>query len=138
MERQPERLARQPLRRRQGRAGGPDRFSSAGRQKRSETSDAVWEAFAGFTGFFWSDPPLYTLDREAWSRAFKPRLKGIPSLVQGIVDELLDRVETGSTVDAVSALAFPLPATVVFDLLGVPREDRDMFREVFCGSHRRR
>lgn len=108
----------------------PDRFSSAGRQKRSETSDAVWEAFAGFTGFFWSDPPQYTLDREAWSRAFKPRLKGIPALVQGIVDELLDRVEPGSAVDAVSALAFPLPATVVFDLLGVPREDRDMFREV--------
>jgi cytochrome P450 len=108
----------------------PERFSSAGREKRSETSDAVWEAFAGFTGFFWSDPPEYTLDREAWSRAFKPRLKGIPALVQGIVDELLDGVENGSVVDVVSVLAFPLPATVVFALLGVPREDRDMFRRV--------
>ncbi|MFL5953290.1 MAG: cytochrome P450 [Gaiellaceae bacterium] len=107
-----------------------ERFSSAARVKRSETSDAVWEAFAGFTGFFWSDPPAYTLDREAWSRAFKPRLKGIPALVQGVVDELLDDVETGSVVDVVAALAFPLPATVVFDLLGVPRADRDMFREV--------
>jgi len=108
----------------------PERFSSAGREKRSETSDAVWEAFAGFTGFFWSDPPEYTLDREAWSSAFKPRLKGIPGVVQGIVDELLDGVEHGSVVDVVSALAFPLPATVVFALLGVPREDRDMFRRV--------
>jgi cytochrome P450 len=108
----------------------PERFSSAGREKRSETSDAVWEAFAGFTGFFWSDPPEYTLDREAWSRAFKPRLKGIPALVQGIVDELLDGVEDGSVLDVVSVLAFPLPATVVFALLGVPREDRDMFRRV--------
>jgi cytochrome P450 len=108
----------------------PDRFSSAGRVKRAETPAVVWDAFAGFRGFFWSDPPAYAGYRETWTRAFKPRLKGLAAVVQATVDELLDDVEVASPCDVVSALAFPLPATVIFSMLGVPREDRDMFRRV--------
>jgi cytochrome P450 len=107
-----------------------ERFSSEARVKRSETPDAVWDAFAGFRGFFWSDPPQYTAYRHTWTRAFKPRLKGLAAVVQTTVDELLDDVAGESAVDVVSALAFPLPATVIFSLLGVPREDRDMFRRI--------
>lgn len=107
-----------------------ERFSSEARVKRSETPDAVWDAFAGFRGFFWSDPPQYTAYRHTWTRAFKPRLKGLAAVVQTTVDELLDDVADQSAVDVVSALAFPLPATVIFSLLGVPREDRDMFRRI--------
>ena len=73
----------------------------------------MWDAFAGFRGFFWSDPPQYTAHREIWTKAFKPRLKGLASVVQATVDELLDQVG-GHVLDVVSALAFPLPATVVF------------------------
>jgi cytochrome P450 len=107
-----------------------DRFSSAARVKEAVTPPVVWDAFAGFRGFFWSDPPEYTAHREIWSRAFKPRLKGLAATVQATVDELLDEAAGEPAVDVVSALAFPLPATVVFSLLGVPREDRDMFRRV--------
>jgi cytochrome P450 len=107
-----------------------DRFSSEARVKQAETPPVVWDAFAGFRGFFWSDPPEYGAHRQIWSRAFKPRLKGLAASVQATVDELLDEVEEAGDVDVVSALAFPLPATVVFALLGVPREDRDMFRRV--------
>jgi cytochrome P450 len=107
-----------------------ERFSSEARVRRSQTPDAVWEAFAGFRGFFWSDPPRYTAYRHTWTRAFKPRLKGLAAVVQATVDELLDEVAGAPSVDVVSALAFPLPATVIFSLLGVPREDRDMFRRV--------
>ncbi len=107
-----------------------ERFSSEARVRRSHTPDAVWEAFAGFRGFFWSDPPRYTAYRHTWTRAFKPRLKGLAAVVQETVDELRDEVAGAPAVDVVSALAFPLPATVIFSLLGVPREDRDMFRRV--------
>jgi cytochrome P450 len=107
-----------------------DRFSSAGRVKRDEVPDREWQAFAGFSGFFWSDPPEYTGYRTTWNQAFKPRLRGLAAVVQATVDELLDEVEDQPAVDIVSALAFPLPATVIFRLLGVPREDRDMFRRV--------
>jgi cytochrome P450 len=108
----------------------PDRFSSAGRVKRAETPEPVWDAFAGYSGFFWSDPPEYTAYRRTWTQAFKPRLKGLAAAVQATVDELLDEVEGQPAVDLVAKLAFPLPATVIFRLLGVPREDRDMFRRV--------
>jgi cytochrome P450 len=114
----------------QGVLADTERFSSEARVKRSETPPAVWDAFAGFRGFFWSDPPQYTAYRHTWTRAFKPRLKGLAAVVQATVDELLDEVSDAPVVDVVSALAFPLPATVIFSLLGVPREDRDMFRRV--------
>ena len=106
------------------------RFSSEARVSEAETPAVVWDAFAGFRGFFWSDPPAYTAYRDTWSRAFKPRLKGLAAVVQATVDELLDELAGEPVVDIVSALAFPLPATVVFSLLGVPPEDRDMFRRV--------
>lgn len=54
------------------------RFSSEGRVQRGRTPPAVWDAFAGFRGFFWSDPPEYVTHREIWTKAFKPRLKGSP------------------------------------------------------------
>jgi cytochrome P450 len=110
--------------------GDPDGFSSAARVKQAGTPPQLWDAFAGFRGFFWSDPPAYTAHRETWARAFKPRLRGLAAIVQATVDELLDAADSEQAVDVVSTLAFPLPATVIFRLLGVPREDRDMFRRV--------
>jgi cytochrome P450 len=108
----------------------PGAFSSAGRVKRDLVSADVWTAFGGFDGFFWSDPPAYTEHRDVWTRAFKPRLKGIPSIVARVVGELLDDVDPSEPFDAVSALAFPLPATVILELLGIPRTDRELFRRV--------
>ena len=43
--------------------------------------------------------------------------------VQAIVDDLLDRIAAqgpGSRVDLIAAFAFPLPFTVICELLGVP------------------
>jgi cytochrome P450 len=105
-------------------------FSSAGRVRRDLVTGEVWAAFGGFDGFFWSDPPTYTQHRDVWTRAFKPRLRGIPSLVERIVAELLDDIDPNEPFDAVTALAFPLPATVILELLGIPRTDREMFRRV--------
>jgi cytochrome P450 len=51
-----------------------DSFSSAGRVRRDRVAPALWRAFAGFDGFFWSDPPAYDAFRELWMRSFKPRL----------------------------------------------------------------
>jgi cytochrome P450 len=60
------------------------------------------------------------------------------------VDELLDTMDHKGECDLVAELAFPLPAIVIAELLGVPAEDRERFKTwstmlaaiVFGGSNR--
>ena len=49
--------------------------------------------------------------------------------IQEIADELIDRVSAAGEMELVSTFAFPLPITVIAELLGVPAADRDRFRE---------
>ncbi|MGW1800647.1 cytochrome P450 family protein [Streptomyces sp. NPDC001984] len=44
--------------------------------------------------------------------------------IQKVTDELLDGCSTREPVDLLSSFAFPLPLTVICDLLGIPEEDR--------------
>jgi cytochrome P450 len=77
-----------------------------------------------------TDPPDHTRLRGLISRAFTPRRieERLRPRVQEITDELLDRVASETEVDLVEALAFPLPVTVICELLGVPVADREQFR----------
>jgi cytochrome P450 len=115
----------------------PQAFASSQRvvepAKPTPEETRLWTAFAGFTGFFWSDPPEYTEHRKAWTSALRPRLDGIAARVRRIVDELLDEAAAKQSFDLVTDLAFPLPATVVFELLGVPLDDRPVFRRIAAG-----
>ena len=76
-----------------------------------------------------SDPPRHTQLRHLVSKAFTPRrIAGVEARIQTLVDDLLDQVSDAGTWDFVSGFAGPLPAIVIADMLGVPREDRDRFR----------
>ena len=70
------------------------------------------------------DPPDHTRLRRLVAAAFSPRrIEGLRPRVQAIVDDLLDRIAVrgpGSRVDLIAAFAFPLPFTVICELLGVP------------------
>ncbi len=70
------------------------------------------------------DPPDHTRLRRLVAAAFSPRrIEGLRPRVQAIVDDLLDRIAAqgqGSRVDLIAAFAFPLPFTVICELLGVP------------------
>jgi cytochrome P450 len=74
------------------------------------------------------DPPDHSRLRRLVSSAFTPRrVEQLRPRVQAVVDELLDRVAAAgpdATVDLVSAFAFPLPFTVICELLGVPEPNR--------------
>lgn len=74
------------------------------------------------------DPPDHTRLRRLVSAAFTPRrVENLRPRVQTLVDDLLDAVAAagpGARVDLVSSFAFPLPFTVICDLLGVPEPDR--------------
>ena len=68
--------------------------------------------------------------RRLVSKAFTPRMiERLRPRIQEIADELIDRVSAAGEMELVSAFAFPLPMTVIAELLGVPVADRDRFRE---------
>jgi cytochrome P450 len=76
-----------------------------------------------------SDPPRHTRLRKLVSREFTPRrVEALRPRVQRITDDLIDAMLPGGSADLVDALAFPLPMTVICELLGVPDLDRKAFR----------
>ena len=75
------------------------------------------------------DPPRHDELRRLVSGAFVPRLiRTMEESVRQIARDLLDVMETGE-LDLVSAYAGPLPVTVIAQMIGVPVEDREKFRE---------
>ena len=68
--------------------------------------------------------------RRLVSKAFTPRMiERLRPRIQEIADELIDRVVADGEMEIVSDFAFPLPITVIAELLGVPVADRERFRE---------
>ena len=77
-----------------------------------------------------TDPPDHERLRALVSKAFTPRLiERMRPRVQAIADGLLDAVQDRGEMDLIDDYAFPLPITVIAELLGVPAEDRNNFRE---------
>jgi cytochrome P450 len=78
------------------------------------------------------DPPDHERLRRLVSKAFTPRLiERMRPRVQEIADTLLDAVKKKDKggMDLIDDYAFPLPITVIAELLGVTAEDRNRFRE---------
>lgn len=75
------------------------------------------------------DPPDHTRIRRLMQKAFTPRrVEALNPRVQVLVDEALDRVEPDGQMDVIADLAFPLPFSVISEMLGMPEADRDMLR----------
>jgi cytochrome P450 len=86
------------------------------------------------TNMLFADPPDHTRLRGLASRAFTPRtVEGLRPHIVALVDELIDGFGDGE-VDVMDALAFPLPVTVIGEMLGVPAEDRAQFRPLVRAS----
>ncbi|GAB3503250.1 cytochrome P450 family protein [Amycolatopsis cihanbeyliensis] len=76
-----------------------------------------------------SDPPDHTRLRKLVNRAFTSRtVARMRPRIEQITKELLDAMAGRETVDLLEAFAFPLPITVICELLGVPDDERDDFR----------
>ncbi|MFJ5722133.1 cytochrome P450 [Streptomyces sp. NPDC093149] len=76
------------------------------------------------------DPPDHTRLRRLVSKAFTPRrVAAFAPRVQELTDRLIDRFIAEGKADLIHDFAFPLPIYAICDLLGVPREDQDDFRD---------
>jgi cytochrome P450 len=81
------------------------------------------------------DPPEHTRLRKLVQKAFTPRLvEALRPKVREIAERLLDAVEeraraTGErTMDVIADYAFPIPVTIIMDLLGIPQDGRKDIR----------
>ena len=76
------------------------------------------------------DPPDHTRLRRLVSKAFTPRrVADFAPRVQELTNDLIDRFAADGSADLIHDFAFPLPIYAICDLLGVPREDQDDFRD---------
>lgn len=77
-----------------------------------------------------SDPPAHTRLRAFASRAFTPKsIRALRPRIEAIIDGLLSDLGNGDSFEVVSQFAYPLPLTVIAELLGVEIERRDFFRD---------
>lgn len=77
-----------------------------------------------------SDPPDHTRLRGLVQRAFSPRMvESLRGRVEQIAEELLDEAVRDGELELISGFAWLFPLVVVAEMLGVPLEDRDRFRE---------
>ena len=76
------------------------------------------------------DPPDHTRLRSLVSKAFTPRaVRALRPRVEKIADDLLDSLDGADSFDVIDAIAYPLPVAVICEMLGVPQEEREPFRE---------
>ena len=76
-----------------------------------------------------ANPPEHTRLRGAAKGAFiPPTMEALRPRVAAIVSERLDRLAALGEADVMAELAFPMPVTVVGEMVGVPEEDRAWFR----------
>lgn len=76
------------------------------------------------------DPPDHTRLRRLVSKAFTPRrVAEFEPRVQILADQLLTGFSGRGRADLIHEFAFPLPIYAICDLLGVPAEDQDDFRD---------
>jgi len=83
------------------------------------------------------DPPDHTRLRRLVASAFAVRrVEALEDSVAAHVDELLDAIEASgpdAVVDLVAAFAFPLPFTVICELLGIAAVDRPPLQGALAG-----
>jgi cytochrome P450 len=85
------------------------------------------------------DPPDHTRLRKLVQPSFTGRgIQALRGSIQQVVDDLLDQAELDAAergeaapdrrMDLIEAFAYPFPVTVISDMLGIPREDRETIR----------
>jgi cytochrome P450 len=102
------------------------------RQMRDQMYGAADEApRASAVSMLDRDPPDHTRLRRLVSKAFTPRaIQALRPRISDLVDGMLDAMAEQRRVDLVDALAFPLPFSVIAEMLGTPPADHERIRQL--------
>jgi cytochrome P450 len=103
-------------------------FSSNVGHRRFQKPDIASPVSLDLPILLFMDPPDHTRLRRLVSRAFTPRtVEQLRPHVAELVDGLLDDLEPGAGFELIESVAYPLPVTVICELLGVPVSDQHLF-----------
>ncbi len=92
--------------------------------------DEQTKAFGDAPTMLGSDPPTQTRLRRLVSRDFTPRrIRDLEPRIREIAKNLIDAAERKGEFDVMADLANPLPVMVISDLLGVPHEKYQQFKD---------
>lgn len=100
------------------------KLTDAEREERGPTYEILgdWLVFR--------DPPDHTRLRKLVSRAFTPRaVEQLRPRTTALVNEMLAEIAPRGEVDLIRDFAYPIPAVIIAEMLGVPPSDRDMFKD---------
>jgi cytochrome P450 len=98
-------------------------FSSDGQRMAQGETDPIGSSIIQM------DPPRHRQLRNLVTQAFTPRMVAqLEPRITAITNELLDHVFSTGEMDVVRDLAYPLPVTVIAELLGIPAELREDFK----------
>ena len=76
-----------------------------------------------------SDPPYHRILRGVIASAFTPMIIAkLEPHIENVANETINQVIEKGRMDLIDDLAYPLPVTIIAELLGVPIEDRNLFR----------
>jgi cytochrome P450 len=104
------------------------RIGEAGQLPSTAVLEAARETM-GMTMLF-MDPPKHGRIRGLVNKAFSPRMiESLRPRIQQIADDLISQFDSHSEIDLISQFAYPLPVIVIAEMLGIPSEDRDLFRK---------
>ncbi|MEU8898447.1 cytochrome P450 [Nocardia sp. NPDC048505] len=74
------------------------------------------------------DPPEHTRMRRPVAAAFTPRaVARLRDRVESVTEELLEELPSGGSADLITAFAAQVPIAIISEMLGFPREDKQMF-----------
>jgi cytochrome P450 len=105
------------------------------RDQRLSAERERWKGFQALDGqapvasMLVVDPPHHTRLRALVSRAFTPRtVERLRARIEAFVNDALDLAESRGGLELIGELAYPLPVTVIAEMLGVPPADWPRFR----------
>ncbi|KLL10163.1 cytochrome P450 [Protofrankia coriariae] len=101
-----------------------------GHDKEAEQLHPTIPASAFPDTFLWMEPPDHTRLRGLVTKGFTARrVAGLRPRIEELVDELIDAALDAGEFDFIETIAYPLPLTMICEILGVPTEDHPLVQK---------